>query len=69
MIILSKRSILPGLAAPGLAFVIFIFWGSGLVVSLWGAGLLATGLPIYWLMRRADRTTPCAEASSAAPPE
>lgn len=65
----SKRSILPGLAAPGLAFVIFIFWGSGLVVSLWGAGLLATGLPIYWLMRRADRTTPCAEASSAAPPE
>ena len=63
----SKRLILPVLAAPGLAFVIFIFWGSGLEVSLWGAGLLATGLPVYWLMRRAERTTRAAETSPAAP--
>ena len=65
----SKRLILPVLAGPGLAFVIFIFWGSGLEVSLWGAGLLATGLPVYWLMRRAERTTRAAEGTPAAPAE
>jgi APA family basic amino acid/polyamine antiporter len=41
-------------AALGLAFAGFAFWGAGREASLWGIALLAAGLPIYWLMRRAS---------------
>ncbi|WP_205481524.1 amino acid permease [Sphingomonas arenae] len=48
----------------GLAFTAFAFWGAGLEASLWGLGLLLTGVPIYWLNRRSNR-----EAERAAAPQ
>jgi APA family basic amino acid/polyamine antiporter len=41
-------------AALGLAFAAFAFWGAGRQATLWGVALLAAGLPIHWLMRRAS---------------
>ncbi len=38
----------------GLLFTAFAFWGAGLEASLWGLGLLLTGLPVYWLNRRSS---------------
>jgi APA family basic amino acid/polyamine antiporter len=38
----------------GLGFAGFAFWGAGWEASLWGVALLAAGLPIYALMRRAS---------------
>jgi APA family basic amino acid/polyamine antiporter len=46
---------LPLVALPGLIFSLWAFWGAGAEPSLWGVALLATGLPIYWLMQRSRR--------------
>lgn len=46
----------------GLAFTAFAFWGAGLEASLWGLGLLLTGVPIYWLNRRSNRAAEPAAA-------
>lgn len=56
-------------AVAGLAFSIFAFWGAGGEATLWGFALLATGLPVYFLMRFARRSNQEAEANVAAPPE
>jgi basic amino acid/polyamine antiporter, APA family len=55
-------------AVAGLAFAIFAFWGAGGEATLWGMGLLATGFPVYWLMRWKGGSTPAEEAPPAAPP-
>jgi APA family basic amino acid/polyamine antiporter len=72
LFLLSRRqlasSLLPVVAIPGLVFALWAFWGAGAQPSLWGLGLLLTGVPIYWLMRR-DRSTPPPEAAPAAPAE
>jgi basic amino acid/polyamine antiporter, APA family len=52
----------------GLAFSLFAFWGAGGEASLWGVALLATGIPVYFFMRR-DSSIPREEESPAAPPE
>jgi hypothetical protein len=31
---------------------LWTFWGAGLEASAWGLALLASGLPVYLLMRR-----------------
>jgi APA family basic amino acid/polyamine antiporter len=53
----------------GIAFAGFAFWGAGWKASLWGLALLAAGLPIYWLMRRASSraATPAPAGGPAAP--
>jgi basic amino acid/polyamine antiporter, APA family len=56
-------------AIAGLGFSIFAFWGAGGEATLWGMALLATGFPVYWLMRWKGGSTPAAEAQPAAPPE
>ena len=57
-------------AIVGVAFTLFLFWGSGLKATLWGFGLIATGLPIWWLNRRSRRgSSPTVEIAPAAPPE
>lgn len=33
-------------------FVLWMVWGLGLKANLWGLGLLALGLPVYWWVRR-----------------
>ncbi len=54
-------------ALAGFAFTIFAFWGAGGEATLWGIALLATGFPVYWLMRRGRGSSPPAEAQPAAP--
>lgn len=54
-------------AIVGVVFASFAFWGAGGEATLWGFGLLATGFPVYFVMRRAVRSSPGAEADPAAP--
>jgi len=63
-----RSAILPLVALPGLIFSLWAFWGAGAEPSLWGLGLLATGLPIYWLMQRSRRSTLAPALAPAAPP-
>ncbi len=53
----------------GIAFTLFLFWGSGLKATLWGFGLIALGLPIWWLNRRSRAgSSPVEELTPASPP-
>jgi APA family basic amino acid/polyamine antiporter len=66
--------LLGALAAAGLGFALWSFWGAGLEPTLWGAGLLATGIPIWWIMRRnrrraKDGSSRLAAETGGAPPE
>ena len=61
----------PGLgvaALLGLFFAVWAVWGAGAEAALWGLALLATGIPVFFLMRWRAGSTPPAEASPAAPP-
>lgn len=51
----------------GLLFTAFAFWGAGLEASLWGLGLLLTGVPVYWLNRRSILREEAAPAEPPAP--
>ena len=64
-----RSAILPFLAVPGLVFSLWAFWGAGKEPSLWGVALLATGVPIHFLMRRGASSTPPAVIVPAAPAE
>lgn len=64
-----RSAILLVIAVPGLIFSLWAFWGAGAEPSLWGLALLATGIPIYLLMRRGDRSNPQPELAPAAPAE
>jgi APA family basic amino acid/polyamine antiporter len=60
---------LAGCAAVALLFSIWSYWGAGLQPSLWGLGLVATGFPVWLVVRRSrriaivERTSRAAEAS------
>lgn len=62
-------AILPLVALPGLVFSLWAFWGAGEEPSLWGLALIATGVPIYFLMRGGRRSSREPELAPAAPPE
>ena len=47
-------------------FSLWAIWGAGLEAMVWGAAMLASGIPIYFLMRFAAATPPA--AAPAAPP-
>ena len=53
----------------GAAYALWTFYGAGAEATLWGAGLLATGIPVYFLMRSRGGSSPAAEASPAELPE
>jgi basic amino acid/polyamine antiporter, APA family len=59
--IASRAMIVQVLAVVSLFYCIWAFWGVGAESLLWSIVLLATGLPVYWLMRRA----PAVAASAA----
>jgi len=63
-----RRGTFAAVAALGTVFALWAFYGAGAEATGWGAVLLATGIPVYFLMRRAS-TTPAAEARPAAPRE
>ncbi len=55
------RAPLVGLAAGlGILFTLWAVWGAGGEAVVWGLALLATGLPVYFLMRWRAATPPAA---------
>jgi APA family basic amino acid/polyamine antiporter len=42
-------------ATVALMFSLWAFWGAGLQPSLWGAALVATGIPVWLVVRRSRR--------------
>jgi len=55
-------------ALAGSLFATFAFWGAGGEATLWGFALLASGLPVYFLMRWKAGSIPASEDRQAAPP-
>jgi APA family basic amino acid/polyamine antiporter len=47
----AKGGLLTAAAVLGAAYSLWAFYGAGLEASAWGAALLATGVPVYFLMR------------------
>ena len=56
-------------AVIGTIYALWTFYGAGAEATGWGAVLLATGIPVYALTRRRDRSSPAAAAPAAAPRE
>ena len=64
-----RRGPLLALTLVGGAFAIWTFYGAGAEATAWGAVLLATGVPVYFLMRWRGGSSRRAEANPAAPRE
>ncbi len=59
-----------GVVAAGMisaAYAVWTFYGAGAEATGWGLVLLATGIPVYWLMRSRSRSSPAAATDPAAP--
>jgi len=74
MLVLLKRGGAKGVvvaiaAVLGAIFALWTFYGAGAAATGWGAVLLATGIPVYFLMRSRAGSSRAAEVSPAAPPE
>lgn len=67
--IAPRSKIVPALAAVSTLYCLWAFWGVGAESMLWGAVLLATGVPVYLLMRRSVRSSREQELAPAALPE
>jgi APA family basic amino acid/polyamine antiporter len=64
----TSGGLLISAAVLGTIFAIWAFYGAGREATGWGAVLVATGIPVYFLMRwRAGSSLPAA-ASPAVPP-
>jgi APA family basic amino acid/polyamine antiporter len=63
----AKGALLTATALIGAVYAIWTFYGAGGKATGWGAVLLATGIPIYFLMRRSS-TSPAPAAVPDAPP-
>jgi APA family basic amino acid/polyamine antiporter len=57
------------IAAAGILYSLWAFYGAGIEASLWSLAMTATGVPIYFLMRWASRSSRAAAATPAASPE
>jgi APA family basic amino acid/polyamine antiporter len=49
------------------AYCLWAFYGAGIVPTLWSLGMTAVAIPIYWIMRWVNRSSPAAAARPAAP--
>ena len=54
-------------AAAGLVYGFWAFYGAGLEASLWSVAMTAVGIPIYFVMRLVSRSSPAAGADRGAP--
>ena len=63
----SAGFILTALVA--VAYCLWAFRGAGTKEALWGLGMTAVAIPVYWLMRAANRSSRAAAATPAASPE
>lgn len=57
------------IALAGLVYSLWAFYGAGIEASLWSLAMTATGLPLYFVMRRAVRSSLAAGARPAGSPE
>lgn len=64
----AKGAVLTAAAGLGTIYAVWSFYGAGLEASLWGAALLATGIPVYFVMRWRGGSSRTEEAIPAAPP-
>lgn len=53
-------------ATVALIFSLWAFWGAGLEPSLWGGALVATGIPVWFAVRRSRRRASGRRSSQAA---
>lgn len=53
------------IASLGALYSLWTLYGAGYEATAWGAALLTAGIPVYFLMRRAGRSSPAAAASPA----
>lgn len=63
----SRGRLVEALALVSLLYCLWALWGVGAESVVWTMALLATAVPVYWLMRRSELSIPAAEASPAAP--
>jgi APA family basic amino acid/polyamine antiporter len=56
------------IALVAVAYCLWAFYGAGVRESLWSLGMTAVAIPVYWLMRRVNRSSPAAAGSPAASP-
>lgn len=57
------------IAAAAFAYSAWAFYGAGIEPSLWSLAMTAAGIPVYFLMRLANRSSRAAAANPAASPE
>lgn len=57
------------IAVAGLVYSLWAFYGAGIEASLWSLAMTAVGVPIYFVMRAATRSSRAAAAYPAAPRE
>lgn len=65
----AKGVIITAAALLGGTYALWAFYGAGVEATVWGAGLLATGVPVYLLMRWQGGSSPPVVASPAVLPE
>jgi APA family basic amino acid/polyamine antiporter len=64
-----RRGLLTVVTVAGTLYALWTLYGAGLEATGWGLVLLATGIPVYWLMRSRGHSSRPAADDPAAPPE
>lgn len=64
----ASGAVVAAAAVLGVIYSIWTFYGAGAEATGWGAVLLATGIPVYFLTRWRSSTNPKEEIAPAAPP-
>jgi len=64
----TKGAAVTAAAIVGATYAIWTFYGAGAEATGWGAVLLATGIPVYFLTRSRRGSSPMEEIAPAAPP-
>jgi len=65
----SRGRLAEALALVSLLYCLWALWGVGAESVVWTIALLATAVPVYWLMRRSELSIPPVVPSPAALPE
>lgn len=65
---MPRSAALAVLAVLASLYSIWTLYGAGYEAVVWGAALILAGAPVYWLIRRMNRSSPVG-ASPAVPPE
>ena len=64
----NRAALVTAAAILGAIYAVWTFYGAGFEATGWGAVLLATGIPVYFVMRSKAGSTPAAAEHPAAPP-